>query len=110
MSNLSLSDVENAVAIEVERHAAAMALIAAKVRDEVVIPACRKYGLRFTAHSGSFWFNSVALDGLVCDLSAEWECGQCGVPELMAVIAILRTPAGCHTTIGELVESFDPSE
>lgn len=107
---MSLMNVQNEVAAEVARHDAAMALIAARVRSDVVIPACVKLGLRFAAHSGSFWFNSIAPDGSVCDLSAEWECDLCGVPELKAVIEVLRVSAGMGTTIGELVESFDPSE
>lgn len=110
MSIMSVTDVENAVADEASRHDAAMALIAARVRRKIVIPACKKLGLRFTAHSGSFWFNSIADDGRVCDLSAEWECDDAGVPELKAVIEVLRVSAGWDTTIGELIESFDPSK
>ena len=80
MSTMSILDVQSEVAAEVARHDAAMALIATRVRSEVVVPACKKLGLRFTAHSGSFWFNSIAADGRVCDLSAEWECDEAGVP------------------------------
>lgn len=84
-------------------------MIAARVRRELVIPACEKHGFRFDAHSGSFWFNSIGLGGHVCDVSTEWECDLVGVPELKAVIEVLRASAGGITTIGELVESFDPS-
>lgn len=107
---MSILDVQSEVAAEVARHDAAMALIATRVRSEVVVPACKKLGLRFTAHSGSFWFNSIAADGRVCDLSAEWECAEAGVPELKDVLKILHTSALGNEAIGELVESFDPSE
>lgn len=110
MGTMNPSEVKNAVAVEADRYNAAMALIAARVRNEIVIPACKKHGLRFTAHSGSFWFNSIAADGPVRHLSAEWECDDAGVPELKAVIEVLLVSIDWNTTIGELVESFNPSE
>jgi len=84
-----------------EAHEERLAALGKRVREEVVIPACKKYGLSFFSGGGWPWFFS----GPNGHISLIEEALEEGFP-MHEEFKVLRLEVDKYTDIGDYVETY----
>lgn len=116
----AVSDMRRELARLDRQRLAAVRAAAARVRRELVVPLCRKYGLSFASHDsvlvGGSWLVSFLRDGKViasfgaayCDdgpREAAAKVRKLGLP-LGQAIRVLATPALDEFPLGVFVRDY----
>lgn len=78
--------------------------LAESVRDELVVPACKRYNLGYVAGNGSYWFSGVR-HGEKVSVSDIYDAEKLGLHDLIAVMDALDLEVMNNDVLGYYVRA-----